>query len=203
MLSLFRYCAVPAFLMCLSAMSQDVACPPMPEVDDFRQTPEFVREWEAVARYMFFWTLCARIAVQESDVQGNVHGGLLAKRLLNLMPENISAGYPEAFRKGWLEPLEKIKTALNKDPQWGETPEGKKQMMEIGKRLKYLEEQYGVEKIMRLSINWVDKRSKGGEQVPPETVLKELLQLKNDLESGKVAIPVDILRPGDDERARD
>ena len=39
------------------AQGQDVASPSMPNVDRYRQTPEFARERAAVARYMFFWTL--------------------------------------------------------------------------------------------------------------------------------------------------
>lgn len=181
---------------------QDVAAPSMPEVDDDRQTPEFAREREAVATYMFFWTLCIQIAIMESDMQGNVHGGLMVKRLLNLMPENISAEYPEAFQKGWLKPLERIKIALNENPEWAETTEGKRQIGETEKMLKYLEEQYGVKKMIRLSIDWIDEWSGGG-QDPPEMVLKELFQLKNDLESGKTAIPLHILCSGADETVGD
>lgn len=89
------------------AQGQDVASPSMPNVDGYRQTPEFARERAAVARYMFFWTLCGRIAILESDIKGNVNAGLLCKRLLNLLPENISAGCPEMFRKEWMEHVEK------------------------------------------------------------------------------------------------
>lgn len=60
------------------AQGQDVASPSMPNVDRYRQTPEFARERAAVARYMFFWTLCGRIAILESDIKGNVNAGRFA-----------------------------------------------------------------------------------------------------------------------------
>lgn len=203
MLSLFRWVLFSAVLGASPAVSQDVAAPSMPEVDDYRRTPEFARGREAVARYMFFWTLCGRIAVLETDVQGNMKEGVIIGRLLNLIPENIPAEFPEAFRKIWIEPLGKIKAALNENPEWLETPEGKNQMGETGKALKYLEEEYGALKMVQLSGEWINKWLGDRERNVPEAVLKELLQLKNDLESGKTAVPLDALHPEEDEEAQD
>lgn len=202
MVSLFRCRVVSFLLMALPVMSQDVAAPSMPEVDDYRRTPEFVRGREAVARYMFFWALCGRIVLLESDAQGNMGDGIIVGRLLNQFPEKILDGCPEVFRKVWLEPLEKIKTALNENPEWLETPEGKNQIKETEKALNYLEEEYGAGKMVQLSGDWINKWVGDREQNVPETVLKKLLQLKNDLESGKATVPLDdILRSGADEEA--
>lgn len=155
MVSLFR--VVSFLLMALPVMSQDVAAPSMPEVDDYRRTPEFARGREAVARYMFFWALCDGIAILESDVQENMNEGVIVGRRLNLLPANIPDGCPEAFRKGWLEPWEKIKTALKENQQWLETPEGNNQMREMMKALKYMEEEYGAINMLRLSEEWINK----------------------------------------------
>ncbi len=202
MISLFRCRVVSFLLMALPVMSQDVAAPSMPEVDDYRRTPEFVRGREAVARYMFFWALCGRIVLLESDAQGNMGDGIIVGRLLNQFPEKILDGCPEVFRKVWLEPLEKTKTALNENPEWLETPEGKNQIKETEKALNYLEEEYGAGKMVQLSGEWINKWVGDREQNVPETVLKKLLQLKNDLESGKATVPLDdILRSGADEEA--
>lgn len=202
MISLFRCRVVSFLLMALPVMSQDVAAPSMPEVDDYRRTPEFVRGREAVARYMFFWALCGRIVLLESDAQGNMGDGIIVGRLLNQFPEKILDGCPEVFRKVWLEPLEKIKTSLNENPEWLETPEGKNQIKETEKALNYLEEEYGAGKMVQLSGDWINKWVGDREQNVPETVLKKLLQLKNDLESGKATVPLDdILRSGADEEA--
>lgn len=200
---LFPYGAFAALLGALPSLSQDVAAPSMPEVDDYRRTPEFARGREAVARYMFFWILCGRIAILESAAQGKVNGGILAGRMLNLLPENSSAGCPEAFRKVWTEPLKKIKTALNENPEWGETPEGKRQMREMGNALKYLKDEYGAGRMADESMKWLNKWLADRKQNAPEAVLKEMLQLKKDLESEKVAVPSDILRSGAGEEAGD
>ena len=159
------------------AQGQDVASPSMPNVDRYRQTPEFARERAAVARYMFFWTLCGRIAILESDIKGNVNAGLLCKRLLNLLPENISAGCPEMFRKEWME-----------------TPQGKKECAAIEAVMKRLDERYGIERAIYLSNEWLDKRLETGKRNDaPEIFLKDLLRLKKDLESGKLAVPVEFI----------
>lgn len=191
MVSLFRCRVVSFLLMALPVMSQDVAAPSMPEVDDYRRTPEFARGREAVARHMFFWTLCDWIAILESNAQGNMNEGVIVWRRLNLLPANIPDGCPEAFRKGWLEPWEKIKTALKENQQWLETPEGNNQMREMMKALKYMEEEYGAIKTLRLSEEWINKWLGNRERNVPETVLKELLQLKNNIESEKLAVPVE------------
>lgn len=203
MISLFRCRVVSFLLMALPVMAQDVAAPSMAEVDDYRRTPEFARGREAVARYMFFWALCGRIVILESDAQGNMGDGAIVRRLLNLFPEKIPDECPEVFRKVWLEPLGKIKTALNENPEWLETPEGKNQMREMEKALKYLEEEYGAGKMVQLSGEWINKWLGDREQNIPEEALKKLLRLKNDLESGKAAIPLDVLRSGADEGAGD
>ena len=204
MVSLFRCRVVSFLLMALPVMSQDVAAPSMPEVDDYRRTPEFARGREAVARHMFFWTLCDWIAILESNAQGNMNEGVIVWRRLNLLPANIPDGCPEAFRKGWLEPWEKIKTALKENQQWLETPEGNNQIREMGKGLNYLEEEYGAGKMMQLSGEWINKWLGDPEQNVLEAVLKKLLQLKSDLESGKAAVPLDdIRRSGADEEAGD
>lgn len=191
MVSLFRCRVVSFLLMALPVMSQDVAAPSMPEVDDYRRTPEFARGREAVAMHMFFWTLCDWIAILESNAQGNMNEGVIVWRRLNLLPANIPDGCPEAFRKGWLEPWEKIKTALKENQQWLETPEGNNQMREMMKALKYMEEEYGAIKTLRLSEEWINKWLGNRERNVPETVLKELLQLKNNIESEKLAVPVE------------
>ena len=185
------------------AQGQDVAAPPMPNVVDDRQTPELAGEREAVARYMFFWTLCCSIAVQESDIQGNIKGGLTLKRILNLMPENVSAECPEEFRKVWIDPLEKIKTALNENPDWVETPEGKKQIEAMDEVMKHLAEPYGLKKMVSVSNKWLDEEVEDHGQAPPEMVLEKLLRLKNDLESGKRTVPVECLCAGAGEEAVD
>lgn len=89
MVSLFRCLVVSFLLMALPVMSQDVAAPSMPEVGDYRRTPEFARGREAVARYMFFWILCDWIAILESNAQGNMNEGVIVWRRLNLLPANI------------------------------------------------------------------------------------------------------------------
>lgn len=180
------------------AQGQEMTPSSMPDVDHSRQTPELAREREAVARYMFFWTLCERIVLLESDRQPDQPPGAVVKRLLNLMPENSAAGCPEVFRKVWLEPSEKIKTALNKNEEWAETPEGKKQMEAMEKAVKCLEEPYGVTQMVRLSREWLNNRLGFRKEDSPEKVLKDVLQLKSDVESGKVAVPVEYLRAGVD-----
>lgn len=176
------------------AQGQDVASPSMPNVDGYRQTPEFARERAAVARYMFFWTLCGRIAILESDIKGNVNAGLLCKRLLNLLPENISAGCPEMFRKEWMEHVEKIKAALNENPEWMETPQGKKECAAIEAVMKRLDERYGIERAIYLSNEWLDKRLETGKRNDaPEIFLKDLLRLKKDFKSGRLAVPVEFI----------
>ncbi|WP_418171508.1 hypothetical protein, partial [Akkermansia sp.] len=143
---------------------------------------------------MFFWTLCGRIAILESDIKGNVNAGLLCKRLLNLLPENISAGCPEMFRKEWMEHVEKIKAALNENPEWMETPQGKKECAAIEAVMKRLDERYGIERAIYLSNEWLDKRLETGKRNDaPEIFLKDLLRLKKDFESGKLAIPVEFI----------
>lgn len=176
------------------AQGQDVASPPMPNVDEYRQTQEFARERAAIARYMFFWTLCGRIAILESNVQENINEGLLCKRLLSLLPENISAGCPEAFCKVWMEPLEKIKAALNENSEWMETPERKKEFAAMEAVMKRLDEQYGVERVIYLSNKWLNKRLETGKRnEAPEILLKGLYRLKKEFESGKLAVPVEFI----------
>lgn len=180
-----------------------MAAPPMPNVVDDRQTPELAGEREAVARYMFFWTLCCSIAFLESDIQGNIKGSLTLKRILDLMPENVSAGCPEEFRKLHIAPFEKIKTALNENPDWVETPEGKKQMEAVKKAMKHLAEPYGLKKMISVSTKWLDEEVEYHGQAPPEMVLEKLFRLKNDLESGKRTVPVECLCAGAGEEAVD
>lgn len=176
------------------AQGQDVASPSMPNVDEYRQTPEFARERAAVARYMFFWTLCGRIVILESDIKGDTNKGLLCKRLLDLLPENITAGCPEAFCKVWMEPLEKIKAAVNENSEWMETPEGKKEFAAMKAVRKHLDGQYGVDRMFYLSNKWLDKRLETGKRNDtPEIFLKDLLRLKKDFESGKLAVPVEFI----------
>ena len=56
--------------------------------------------------------------------------------------------------------------------------------------------------MVQLSGEWINKWLGDREQNVPEAVLKKLLQLKSDLESGKAAVPLDdILRSGADEEA--
>lgn len=185
------------------ARGQDVASPPMPEVDDFRQTPEWAREREAVARYMFFWALCERIVLLESEGQRNFSEGMLVKRLLDLMPERASDGCPEAFRKGWLEPFGKIRNALNANPEWRETPEGTRQMGEIEETLKYLDNRYGVKRMMDVGRKWLNGQLGIRAQENPAEVLKKLSRLKNDFASGKKAVPPEVLRPENEEEEGD
>lgn len=176
------------------AQGQDVASPSMPDVDEYRQTQEFAREHAAIARYMFFWTLCGRIAILESDVQGNINAGLLCKRLLNLLPENISAGCPEMFRKEWMEHVGKIKAALNENSEWMKTPQGKKECAAMEAVMKRLDEQYEIEQMVNLSNEWLDKRLETGKRNDaPEIFLKDLLRLKKDFEAGKLAVPVEFI----------
>ena len=47
------------------------------------------------------------------------------------------------FRKEWLEHVEKIKAALNENPEWMETPQGKKECAAIEAVMKRLDERYG------------------------------------------------------------
>lgn len=141
-----------------------------------------------------FLDLVRRIAILESDIKGNVNAGLLCKRLLNLLPENISAGCPEMFRKEWMEHVEKIKAALNENPEWMETPQGKKECAAIEAVMKRLDERYGIERAIYLSNEWLDKRLETGKRNDaPEIFLKDLLRLKKDLESGKLAVPVEFI----------
>lgn len=64
-------------------------------------------------------------------------------------------------------------------------------MREMMKALKYMEEEYGAINMLRLSEEWINKWLGSRKKNVPEAVLKELLQLKNDIESGKLAVPVE------------
>ena len=60
--------------------------------------------------------------------------------------------------------------------------------------MKRLDERYGIERAIYLSNEWLDKRLETGKRNDaPEIFLKDLLRLKKDFKSGKLAVPVEFI----------
>lgn len=177
------------------AWAQDIVVPGMPNVDTFRSTPEFSGDRLAIARYLVLSALCGEIASMEVEIQKkNVDISVLIKRVIELLPVTIADECPEDFRKGCIVPLENMKTALDANPGWLHTLEGKGAMREMENALLYVAEKYDLLNVIKSPTSWI--RSQGPEEEGRKEHLERLPRLKADLESGKMAVPDELIKGG-------
>lgn len=177
-----------AFCPLSSAGSPDITEPDMANVD--LEMEGFQKSRMAIVRYNVLLELCCGIvSLEVKECPRQPDGKIKYRKMCDLVPQSFRAECPADFRQSYAEVLEGIEKKLSDDISWGETPEGKKMFSRLEEARKRFSDQYDLEPLMRLLIDWLDGQETRREGESPEEYLKRLYQLKSDLESGKWVIP--------------
>lgn len=202
-MNLWKWIPVAVLSCCCSfdtGYGQDIAAPDMPDVDEYRKTPEFEKDRLAIARQAIIGKLCLEIAGIKLDMQQKaLDERLLLQTMMELWPEKTLDGCPQDFREAWLQSRKVLKMWLKDDNAWEETEEGRDMVQQLQDSMKRVEEKYGCQVLDQAADRWLEANGavkKEGES--PEEYLKRLNQLKEDIYSGKLAVSSGLLNQEDE-----
>lgn len=195
---------IPVVVSCCCSFGtgygQDVAALDMPEVDEYRKTPEFEKDRLAIARQLIVDKLCENIAgVKLAMQQKALDERLVLQTIMELGPGKTLDDCPQDFRETWLQTRKMFEICLKKEDAWKEPEEGREMMQQLKDSMKKIEEKYGLQVLKQAAVKWLDGNGalkKKGES--PEECLKRLNQLKEDVCSGKLAVSPALLSQEDE-----